>query len=227
MRKEEGLHFISPRHEESAAHMADGWATISGDVGVCVSTVGPGAVNQAAGIAEAYADSIPVLAITANVQSFLGYPSVGALEDMDTLVFLPADNEVERSGAAIAEGWPSWCRGRSGKPGVAGRARCISTFPSMSSASRARSWTCLSQRHTGRSGRPRGDVEAIERAVRLLERRETALGRRRGGRGFRGLGRVPGSGRSPDVPATTSADGCRAASRRTPRLFRGQRLAGR
>ena len=82
-----GIQFVSARHEESAAHMADGWARVTGDVGVCCSTVGPGAVNLAAGLAEAYADSIPVLAITANIQSYRAYPFVGSLEDMDSLAF--------------------------------------------------------------------------------------------------------------------------------------------
>lgn len=87
LRNEEGIDFISPRHEENAAHMADGWARATGDIGVCCSTVGPGAVNLAVGLAEAYADSIPVLAITANNQSFRTYPFVGSLEDMDSLSF--------------------------------------------------------------------------------------------------------------------------------------------
>jgi acetolactate synthase-1/2/3 large subunit len=85
LRSEEDIDFISPRHEENAAHMADGWARATGDIGVCCSTVGPGAVNLAVGLAEAYADSIPVLAITANNQSFRTYPFVGSLEDMDSL----------------------------------------------------------------------------------------------------------------------------------------------
>ncbi|MDP6683610.1 MAG: thiamine pyrophosphate-binding protein [Desulfobacterales bacterium] len=87
LRLEDGIDFFSTRHEENAAHMADGWARATGQIGVCCSTVGSGAANMASGLYEAYADSSPVLAITANVQTFLSYPFVGALEDMDTLSY--------------------------------------------------------------------------------------------------------------------------------------------
>ncbi len=87
LRREDGIDFFSARHEENAAHMADGWARATGEIGVCCSTVGSGAANLATGLYEAYADSSPVLAITANVQSHLAYPFVGALEDLDALAF--------------------------------------------------------------------------------------------------------------------------------------------
>ncbi len=54
-------------HEQGAAHAADGYARATGKVGVCMATSGPGATNQVTGIATAYMDSIPVVAITANV----------------------------------------------------------------------------------------------------------------------------------------------------------------
>lgn len=106
LRKEEGIDFVCPRHEENASHMADGWARATGEIGVCCSTVGPGAVNLAIGLAEAYADSSPVLAITANLQSFLNYPGVGALEEMDSLSFyrpLTKWNAVVHQWARISE----------------------------------------------------------------------------------------------------------------------------
>ena len=56
-------------------------------MGGCCSTVGSGAANLASGLYEAYTDSSPVLAVTANTQSFISYPFVGALESMDTLSF--------------------------------------------------------------------------------------------------------------------------------------------
>jgi len=87
LRKEDGMDFFSTRHEENAAHMADGWSRATGRIGVCCSTVGSGAANLASGLYEAYADSSPVLAITANVQRHLSYPFVGALEDLDSLAF--------------------------------------------------------------------------------------------------------------------------------------------
>ena len=58
---------IVTKHEEGAAFMADGYARVSGRLGVCMSTAGPGASNQITGIASAYADSIPVLSLTGQV----------------------------------------------------------------------------------------------------------------------------------------------------------------
>jgi acetolactate synthase-1/2/3 large subunit len=57
------------RHEQGAAHMADGYARASGKVGVCIATSGPGATNLVTGIANAMLDSIPVVCITGNVSS--------------------------------------------------------------------------------------------------------------------------------------------------------------
>jgi acetolactate synthase-1/2/3 large subunit len=59
------------RHEQGAAHAADGYARATGKVGVCLSTSGPGATNLVTGIANAYMDSIPMVAITGQVKTFL------------------------------------------------------------------------------------------------------------------------------------------------------------
>ncbi len=61
------INHILTSHEQGAAHAADGYARASGKVGVCMATSGPGATNLVTGIATAYMDSIPVVAITANV----------------------------------------------------------------------------------------------------------------------------------------------------------------
>ncbi|OGQ97274.1 MAG: hypothetical protein A2521_16020 [Deltaproteobacteria bacterium RIFOXYD12_FULL_57_12] len=58
---------IVTKHEEGAAFMADGFARVSGRLGVCCSTAGPGASNLITGLASSYADSIPVLALTGQV----------------------------------------------------------------------------------------------------------------------------------------------------------------
>jgi acetolactate synthase-1/2/3 large subunit len=62
---------ILARHEQSAAHMADGYARASGKVGVCMATSGPGATNLMTGLATAYMDSSPVVAITGQVPSYV------------------------------------------------------------------------------------------------------------------------------------------------------------
>ncbi len=63
------IHHVLVRHEQGAAHMADGYARASGKVGVCIATSGPGATNLVTGIATAMMDSIPMVAITGQVPS--------------------------------------------------------------------------------------------------------------------------------------------------------------
>jgi acetolactate synthase-1/2/3 large subunit len=63
------IHHTLVRHEQGAAHMADGYARASGKVGVCIATSGPGATNLVTGIATAMLDSIPMVCITGNVSS--------------------------------------------------------------------------------------------------------------------------------------------------------------
>jgi acetolactate synthase I/II/III large subunit len=66
-----GMKHILVRHEQGAAHMADGYARSTGKVGVCLATSGPGATNLVTGIATAYMDSVPIVAITGQVNTFL------------------------------------------------------------------------------------------------------------------------------------------------------------
>jgi len=63
------IHHTLVRHEQGAAHMADGYARASGKVGVAIATSGPGATNLVTGIATAMLDSIPIVCITGNVSS--------------------------------------------------------------------------------------------------------------------------------------------------------------
>ncbi len=65
------IRFILTRHEQGAAHAADGYARATGRVGVCLATSGPGATNLVTGLATAYMDSIPIVAITGQVKTFL------------------------------------------------------------------------------------------------------------------------------------------------------------
>jgi acetolactate synthase I/II/III large subunit len=73
-------HFLV-RHEQGAAHMADGYARASGKVGVCLVTSGPGATNTVSGIASAYMDSIPIVVFTGQVPT----PLIGndAFQEVD------------------------------------------------------------------------------------------------------------------------------------------------
>lgn len=65
------LNHILVRHEQGAVHAADGYARASGKVGVCLATSGPGATNLVTGIANAYMDSVPLVAITGQVPTSL------------------------------------------------------------------------------------------------------------------------------------------------------------
>ena len=65
------IQFVMARHEQGAAHMADGYARSTGRVGVCIATSGPGATNLVTGLATAHMDSVPMVAFTGQVKSFL------------------------------------------------------------------------------------------------------------------------------------------------------------
>ena len=65
-----GIRHILARHEQGAAHMADGFARASGRPGVCMATSGPGATNIVTGLANAYLDSSPIVALTGQVNAF-------------------------------------------------------------------------------------------------------------------------------------------------------------
>ena len=72
-RYQDRIHHILTSHEQGASHAADGYARATGKVGMCLATSGPGATNLVTGIATAYMDSVPMVAITCNV----GTPLLG------------------------------------------------------------------------------------------------------------------------------------------------------
>src|SRR5919108_5635457 len=69
--KQDKVKHVLVRHEQGAAHAADGYSRASGRVGVCLGTSGPGATNLVTGIATAQLDSVPIVAITGNVPGAL------------------------------------------------------------------------------------------------------------------------------------------------------------
>ena len=80
---EKSIRTILPRHEQGGAFAAEGFGRATGEVGVCISTSGPGATNMITGIADAYLDSIPMVAITAQVGSSM----IGSSAFQETDVF--------------------------------------------------------------------------------------------------------------------------------------------
>jgi acetolactate synthase I/II/III large subunit len=113
------IHHVLVRHEQGAAHMADGYARASGKVGVAIATSGPGATNLVTGIATAMLDSIPMVCITGNVSSkVLG---TDAFQEVDiTGITLPVTkhnflvSKTEDVAKAIREAFQI---ARSGRPG--------------------------------------------------------------------------------------------------------------
>lgn len=82
------IHHVLTRHEQGAAHAAEGYARATGKVGVCIATSGPGATNLVTGIADAFLDSVPMVAITGQVNR----PDIGkdAFQEVDiTGITLP------------------------------------------------------------------------------------------------------------------------------------------
>jgi acetolactate synthase-1/2/3 large subunit len=88
--REEGIDFIMTRHEQAAAHMADTYSRLTGKVGVCVGTVGPGAADLVPGVYEAYVNSIPILVLTAQNQTWKSYPDHGSTQGCDHLTLFKA-----------------------------------------------------------------------------------------------------------------------------------------
>ncbi|MDP8999389.1 MAG: acetolactate synthase 2 catalytic subunit [Myxococcota bacterium] len=77
------LRHILVRHEQAAAFAADGWARATGQVGVCIATSGPGATNLLTGIADAFADSVPMVIVTGQVAT--GLMGTDAFQELDVL----------------------------------------------------------------------------------------------------------------------------------------------
>lgn len=85
-----GLDFVMTRHEQAAAHMADAYARITGRPGVCMGTVGPGAADLVPGVYAAWADSIPIVVLTAQNQTWKSYPERGSMQSLDQMaLFAP------------------------------------------------------------------------------------------------------------------------------------------
>jgi acetolactate synthase-1/2/3 large subunit len=87
---DEGLQFVMTRHEQAAAHMADAYARVTGEPGVCLGTVGPGAADLVPGVYAAWADSIPMVVLTAQNQTWKSYPERGSTQSLDQIgLFAP------------------------------------------------------------------------------------------------------------------------------------------
>lgn len=98
------IRHILTSHEQGAAHAADGYARATGKVGVCLATSGPGATNLVTGIATAHMDSVPVVAITANVGvSLLGKDSFQEIDIAGITMPITKHNYIVKDVAQLAD----------------------------------------------------------------------------------------------------------------------------
>ena len=98
------INHILTAHEQGAAHAADGYARVTGKVGVCFATSGPGATNLVTGIATAYMDSIPLVAVTGNVGlNFLGRDSFQEVDICGVTIPITKHNFIVKNVKDLAD----------------------------------------------------------------------------------------------------------------------------
>ena len=113
------IRHVLVRHEQCAAHMADGYARAKNQPGVCLATSGPGTTNLVTGIATAFADSVPMIALTGQVAA--GSLGLGAFQEVDAYsLLMPITKhsyrvlDVDRLPHAVTEAWEICQTGRCG-----------------------------------------------------------------------------------------------------------------
>jgi acetolactate synthase-1/2/3 large subunit len=167
------LRHVLVRHEQAAAFAADGWARATGQVGVCIATSGPGATNLVTGIADAFADSVPMVIITGQVGT--GLMGTDAFQELDVLgMTMPIVKHgfVLRRASEIADVVHEAFRiARSGRPGPV----LIDLPKDVANATvgdRVQSSVRLAQ---APDAIPLPDPEALARGVQALERARRPL----------------------------------------------------
>ncbi len=113
------IRHILTSHEQGASHAADGYARATGKVGVCMATSGPGSTNLVTGIATAYMDSIPLVAITANVAvSLLGRDSFQEIDIAGVTMPITKHNYIVKDVTQLADTIrKAFAIAKSGRPG--------------------------------------------------------------------------------------------------------------
>ncbi len=113
------IHHVLVRHEQCAAHMADGYARATGQPGVCMATSGPGATNLVTGVATAYADSSPMIVLTGQVPvSQIGNNAFQEADIFSLMMPITKHNfrvlDVKNLPEAVKRGWNIATNGRMG-----------------------------------------------------------------------------------------------------------------
>ncbi len=113
------IRHILTSHEQGAAHAADGYARVTGKVGVCLATSGPGSTNLVTGIATAYMDSVPIVAITANVAvNLLGRDTFQEIDIAGVTMPITKHNYIVKDVTKLADTIRKAFRiAKSGRPG--------------------------------------------------------------------------------------------------------------
>jgi acetolactate synthase-1/2/3 large subunit len=174
--KDKRIEFITMRHEAAAAHAADAWTRATGQPGVCIGTVGPGAANLIGGVYPAFADSIPIIVITAQNQSWRSYPDHGSQQALDQLLLFKAVTKWN----AVVSHWkriPELTRwafrmAMSGKPGPVHL-----DFPSdvLFQTGEEADLEILPPKSYRATEKPVGDSTLIEQAAKMLAEAKTPL----------------------------------------------------
>jgi acetolactate synthase-1/2/3 large subunit len=184
-RQRDRIRHILVSHEQHAAHAADGYARSSGKTGVCIATSGPGATNLITGIATAYMDSVPVVAITGNVPTrLLGKDSFQEVDIAGISMPVVKHNwivkKVEELEEIVRE---AFIVARSGRPGpvlidIPRDITALSIESSRGTKGRAGAEDVLSaraRRLSERNGRPAYSGEDIKKAAALILRAKRPL----------------------------------------------------
>ena len=113
------IHHVLVRHEQCAAHAAEGYARAAGKVGVCFATSGPGATNLVTGIANAYLDSSPIVAITGQVaRRFIGKDAFQEVDITGITLPITKHNYLVRDASSLAKTVKeAFYIARTGRPG--------------------------------------------------------------------------------------------------------------
>ena len=121
------IEFVPVRHEQGGGYIADVYGRLTGRAGVCLGTLGPGAMNLTTAVADAFLDRAPLVALTG--QGDLERMHKESHQYIDVAAGDAADHEVERAAVTTRRSSPRSCARPSRSPSRRSRARPTSSFP--------------------------------------------------------------------------------------------------
>jgi acetolactate synthase-1/2/3 large subunit len=168
------LNLVKPRHEQSAAHLADAYYRVSGQPLATVTSIGPGSINTLTGLATSYVDSIPVVAVTGGPQTYMY--GTGVLQEIER----KADSDfsalmkptVKRSFIAHRPDMVPSVVARAFNSAMSGRPGPVHIEMPMDVQAETADATALQPAERRASGRVRPDPQEIDRAAALILKAE-------------------------------------------------------